>query len=87
MKKHHSELTNLGPTSQQWLKAIGVFTRSELVRLGSIHAYWLMKEHGFNVTMDMVHTMEGEILGVRWEDLPEKLKGEIQATINAGRPK
>lgn len=82
-----SELTNFGPTSQQWLNAIGVHTKSDLVRLGSIHAYRLMKERGFNVTMNMVYAMEGAILGIRWDELPEKLKAELQVAVNAGRPK
>ena len=82
-----SELTHFGPTSQQWLNAIGVYTKAELVRLGSIHAYWLMKERGFNVTMNMVYAMEGAILGMRWDELPEKLKAELQAAINIGLPK
>jgi len=82
-----SELTNLGPTSRQWLNAIGVYTKSDLVRLGSIHAYWLMKERGFNVTMNMVYAMEGAILSMRWDELPGELKAELQSAINAGRPK
>ncbi|HCA81609.1 MAG TPA: competence protein TfoX [Bacteroidetes bacterium] len=82
-----SDLTSFEPTSRRWLNAIGIYTRSELVRLGSIHAYWLMKERGFNVTMNMVYAMEGAILGARWDELPEKLKAELQAAIGAGRPK
>lgn len=82
-----SDLTSFGPTSQQWLNAIGVYTKAELVLLGSIHAYWLMKERGFSVSMDSVYEMEGAILGMRWDQLPEKLKAELQKAINAGRPK
>ncbi len=82
-----SELTNFGPTSEQWLNAIGVYTKSDLVRLGSIHAYWLMKERGFNLTMNMVYAMEGAILSMKWDELPENLKAELQTAINAGRPK
>jgi DNA transformation protein len=82
-----SDLKNFGPTSQQWLNAIGVYTKSDLVRLGSIHAYRLMKDRGFNVTMNMVYAMEGAILGMRWDELPEKLKAELRVAINAGPPK
>ena len=80
-------LTNFGSISQQWLNAIGVYTKSDLVRLGSIHAYWLMKEHGFNVTMNIIYAMEGAILNMRWDELPEKLKAELRVAIDAGRPK
>lgn len=90
MKGRHSEISgleNFGPKSQEWLNAIGVHTKSDLVRLGSIHAYRLMKERGFNVTMNMVYAMEGTILGIRWDELPEKLKAELQVAISGGRPK
>lgn len=86
MKKRHSELTMFSPTTQHWLSEIGVHTRSELVRLGSIHAYWLTQERGFDVTIHVVYKMEEVIFGVRRDELPQKLKAELQAAIKAGRP-
>jgi hypothetical protein len=84
MTKKHSELSglkNLGPKSEEWLNAIGVHTKSDLIRLGSIHAYRLMKDAGFNVSLNLLYAMEGVILGTRWDELPEKLKAELQAAI------
>ena len=46
-----------------------------------------MKERGFSVTMDSVYEMEGAILGMRWDQLPEKLKAELQAAIDVGLTK
>jgi hypothetical protein len=90
MTKKRSELTelkSLGPTSEHWLNGIGVYTKRDLVRLGSIHAFRLMKESGFKVTLNLVYAMEGVILGVRWDELPGKLKAELQAAISADFPK
>jgi hypothetical protein len=46
-----------------------------------------MKERCFDVTMHIVYEIEEVILGVRRDELPEKLKAELQAAIKAGRPK
>lgn len=84
MKKRISEIANMnnfGPASEKWLNAIGVFTMSDLVRLGSIHAYRLMKERGFNVTLNMLYAMEGAILGVPWNQVPDRLKAELKTAI------
>jgi TfoX/Sxy family transcriptional regulator of competence genes len=88
MKKRHSELyqlKNIGLKSEAWLNAIGVHTKSDLVRLGSIHAYWLLKDAGFNVSLNLVYAMEGAILDTRWDELPEKLKAELRVAIDKER--
>lgn len=87
MTRKHSELSklkNIGPKSEEWLNAIGVHSKSDLVRLGSIHAYRLMKEAGFDVSLNLVYAMEGAILDAHWNDLPEKLKAELQVAIGMG---
>lgn len=88
MKKRRSEISKpkeFGPVSEKWLNAIGVFTKSDLVRLGSIHAYLLLKERGFGVTLNMLYAMEGAILGVPWDQVPDRLKAELRTAIGVAK--
>lgn len=76
-----SEIKNLGKTSESWLNEIGVYTLDDLRALGSIHAYVLLKERGFNVSMNMLYAMEGALLGIHWNKLPNEIKAELREAI------
>jgi len=71
-------LENLGPTSVRWLNAIGVHTRRDLENLGSIDAYRLLKNHGFNASLNLVYAIEGALRGCAWNRLPPKLKADLK---------
>ncbi len=53
-----SDLRNLGGKSEEWLNAIGVFTRQDLERLGSVEIYRSLKEAGFPVSLNLVWGIE-----------------------------
>lgn len=72
-------LPNLGPTSERWLHAIGVHSRRDLEQLGSIDAYRLLKNHGFNASLNLVYAIEGALRGCAWNRLPPKLKADLKA--------
>jgi DNA-3-methyladenine glycosylase I len=74
-----AQLPNLGPTSSQWLAAIGVHTRRDLEKLGSIDAYRLLKQQGYNASLNLVYAIEGALRGLDWNRLPAKLKVELKA--------
>jgi DNA-3-methyladenine glycosylase I len=76
-----AQLANLGPTSEQWLNAIGVYTRRDLEQLGSVNAYRLLKGHGFNATLNLVYAIEGALRGVDWNRLPLALKTELRVRV------
>ena len=84
MKERISELLqlkNIGPTSERWLNSIGVYTVEDLRRLGSIPAYTLLKENGFNVSLNLVYAIEATLLGLHWSELPGDIKAELRTSI------
>jgi DNA-3-methyladenine glycosylase I len=81
-------LEHLGPTSVRWLNTIGVHTHRELEDLGSIDAYRLLKNHGFNASLNLVYAIEGALRGCAWNRLPVKLKVELkQRAADALKPR
>jgi DNA-3-methyladenine glycosylase I len=56
-----------------------VHTDRDLEQLGSIDAYRLLKNHGFNASLNLVYAIEGALRGCAWQRLPSKLKSELKA--------
>jgi DNA-3-methyladenine glycosylase I len=74
-----AHLPNLGPVTARWLAAIGVRTRRDLERLGSVNAYRLLKGHGYNASLNLVYAIEGALRGLDWTRLPAALKTELRS--------
>ena len=72
-------LRNLGPVSCKWLHAIGVQTRSDLVELGAVAAYKLLKALGYNATLNLVYAIEGALRGLDWNRLPAAVAARLKA--------
>jgi len=84
MEKRSSEISslkNLGGKTEEWLNEIGIYDRQELETLGSIAIYRMLKEHGHNVTLNLVYGIEAALLGIDWRELPRDLKAELKETI------
>ena len=83
-----AELRNLGPTSIEWLGAIGVRNRRGLEQLGSIDAYRLLKNQGYNASLNLVYAIEGALRDCDWKRLPLKLKATLKARVaDAQKPR
>lgn len=76
-----SDLKNFGPKSTEWLNAIGVYTKADLRRLGSVTIYRLLKEQGYNVSLNMVYAIEGALMDVHWNKLPLDVKAELKKMV------
>ncbi len=74
---------NIGPVSEQWLRAIGVHTREDLEELGSIEAYRIIKQHGFNASLNLLYALEGAIRNLHWTALPENVKTKLKRAAQA----
>lgn len=84
MKKHATkllDLKNFGPKSTEWLNSIGVYTKADLRRLGSITIYRLLKERGYPVSLNMVYAIEGALMDVHWNKLPADMKAELKEMV------
>lgn len=83
--KRISDLRNLGPKSEQWLNAIGIFTLDDLRRSGSIGAYRQLRAAGFNVSPVMIYAIEGALTGFHWNDLPAEVKERLKVEAAKAR--
>lgn len=76
-----SSLRNLGGRSEQWLNEIGVFTRSDLERIGSVEIFRVLKERGYPVSLNLVWGIEGALADIDWRDLSDELKAGLRRQI------
>ena len=76
-----SALRNLGGKSEQWLNEIGVFSRDDLERLGSVEVYRLLKQRGYPVSLNLVWAIEGALADMDWRELPETLKASLRMDL------
>lgn len=62
-------LKNLGNTSVNWLRAIGVNSADELREMGAIAAYNRIRSRGFHVSKVLLYALEGALRDVHWNEL------------------
>src|SRR5690625_2039705 len=80
MAARHSELLqlkNLGMASVNILHAIGVRTYADLEEQGAVRVYQRIRERKINVSKVMLYALQGALMDVHWNDLPEELKRQL----------
>lgn len=75
-------LRNLGPTSAIWLQEIGVYTKSDLQRLGPVLAYQLVSQHQPRTSLNLLWAMSAALSDRDWREVTseekERLKTELE---------
>ena len=77
------QLKNIGPTSAQWLRAVGIHSRADLERLGSLEAFRLVKAHGFNAGLNLLYALEAALEDIHWTALSPQAKAKLKAAAKA----
>lgn len=62
-----SQLANLGPQSQAMLRAAGIHSLEQLLRLGSVAAYAKVKRGGIKPSLNLLWALEGALTGLPWQ--------------------
>lgn len=70
-------LKNLGSTSVNWLRAVGIHSREELQAAGPIDVYNRIRERGFRVSRVLLYALEGALLDTHWNDLSPEHKQRL----------
>ena len=91
-KSELARLKNIGPTIERRLNEIGVYTRSDLERIGPAEAYrWICRNHP-NQTIPVcyyLYSLQGALMGVHWDKVPKKMKDQLnleaKTTLTGGR--
>jgi len=78
-----AKLANLGPKSAAWLRAVGIATRADLERLGSVRAFHRVVAAGHPATLNLLYALEGALLELRPDHLSAAIKQNLRE--RAGR--
>lgn len=71
------QLRNLGNTTVNWLRAVGIRTRQELADTGPVGAYNLIRERGFRVSRVLLYALQAALLDMHWTELDRHLKQQL----------
>ena len=72
------ELVNIGPFTARRLQSIGLRTPSDLEALGAVEAYRrLAAAWPDDTTIFTLYALQGALLDLRWDALPEGLKDAL----------
>ena len=82
MSQDLRQLRNIGPTICKRLNEIGVYTRKDLQRMGSVRAYQRICENYPNLTIPVcyyLYSLEGALMDAHWDDIPRRIKDDLYA--------
>jgi DNA transformation protein len=71
------QLKNLGMASVNILHSVGINTREDLEQLGAVAAYQKIKARHLNVSKVMLYALQGALMDVHWNELPQELKARL----------
>ena len=70
-------LPNIGPTLSLLLEEIGVYSKTDLVGMGSFEAFSRIRKIWKGAGITMLYAVEGAILDVHYHALPETRRDEL----------
>ena len=76
-------LKNLGPTSTEWLRAVGIHSHEDLERIGAVAAFHLVNLHGFNASLNLLYALEAALQDVHWTALSAQTKARLKQAARA----
>ena len=77
MENELLNLKNLGNTSINWLKTIGINSYDDLKKVGPVEAYTQIKQRHIKVSKVFLYALEGALTNTHWNDLPPNLKERL----------
>lgn len=70
-------LKNLGNTSVNWLRTIGIHNRQELEQIGPVRAYNRIRGRGIKVSKVLLYALQGALTDTHWTELDSTLKQRL----------
>lgn len=79
-------LRNIGERSAQWLVSVGINSPENLYEIGVVEAYLRVKTaYPDQVSSNMLYALQGAILELPWNELPEELKEDLRLQVGEGK--
>jgi DNA transformation protein and related proteins len=75
------KLANLGPQTARWLEEVGIQTRADLERAGSVRVFKKLRAAGFEPSLEVVWALEGALLDVRGDRLPAEVRERLRRQV------
>jgi TfoX/Sxy family transcriptional regulator of competence genes len=72
-----ARLKNLGPKSAAWLAEVGLRTRGDLERVGSVGAFCAVRAQRGTASRNLLYALEAALLDVHWTELPPPLRERL----------
>src|SRR5687767_13750866 len=76
-------LRNLGKVSAGWLAAIGITRREQVETIGPVEIYLRLKSLGYSVSLNLLWALQGAVLDVPWNEIPQEMKKTLRAEVEA----
>lgn len=70
-------LRNLGKTSVQWLRAIGIHNAEDLRQQGPVAAYCAVRARGFRASRTLLFAIAGALQDIHWNQLSPEYKQHL----------
>lgn len=77
MQSDLQELKNLGNTSINWLRTIGIHSQHDLQTKGAVEAYLEIKQRGIRVSKVLLYALHGALIDTPWNELDQKTKEQL----------
>ena len=76
-------IRNIGPTSQEWLDAVGVRNIGDLMRLGPVLVMEELLRAGFPANLNLLYALHAAVEDCHWQELTADVRREL--TVELGR--
>lgn len=76
-------LRNIGPKSTAWLAQVGVHTRDNLLAIGVVPAFLMVRRAGHHPTLNLLWGLEGAARDIDWRGLAESDKNRLRNELEA----
>ena len=77
------KLRNIGPASTAWLAAVGVASRDDLERLGSVAAFARVRRVQPRATLNLLWALEAALADRDWRTLSDETKERLKRELAA----
>ena len=74
-----AKLKNIGEKTEQWLNEVGIDTPEQLAMIGVVEAWKRVRNLHPEATLVGLYALQGAMLNMRWNDLPDEMKAELKA--------
>lgn len=81
-KMSSMKILNIGPKSTQWLNSVGIFSITDLEKLGAVKVFKIVKSaYPHKVTLNLLYALQGALLDLPWNEIPHDIKEKINAQV------